>query len=187
MALLEAAAGCAVDGSGEIALPPAVTEEARRLLPDGRRYIGMAPGATVTWRCWPLENYIGLSRWISAQGWQPVFLLGPIERTMLPILRQAVPEALIPGCDEDKPKASVELSVALARRFSAAVGHDTGSGHLLAEAGTPLVTLFGRSNSDVWAPRPRRGVILQARDHGGPDIERIPQQAVTDALLKLLA
>jgi len=187
MTLLAAAAGCAVDGSGEIALPPAVTEEARRLLPEGPRYIGMAPGATVAWRCWPLENYIGLSRWISAQGWQPVFLLGPIERQALPILRQAVPEALFPGCSEGEPKASVELSVALARRFSAAVGHDTGSGHLLAEAGTPLVTLFGRSNSDVWAPRPRRGILVQARDYGGPDIERIPQQAVTDALLKLLA
>jgi ADP-heptose:LPS heptosyltransferase len=186
MTLLEAAAGCPVDGRGEIELPRSASEEAARLLPAGQRYIGMAPGATATWRCWPLEKYIELSRWISAQGWQPVFLLGPIERTALPVLRQALPEALFPGCSESEPQASIELSLALSRRFSAAVGHDTGSSHLMAEAGTSLVTLFGRSNSDIWAPNARRGILVQARDHGGRDIELIPLAAVADALRKLL-
>jgi len=186
MALLEAAAGCPVDGSGEIELPRSASEEAARLLPAGQRYIGMAPGATAAWRCWPLQKYIELSRWISARGWQPVFLLGPIERPALPVLRQALPEALFPGCSESEPQASIELSLALSRRFSAAVGHDTGSSHLMAEAGTPLVTLFGRSNSDIWAPNARRGILVQARDHGGRDIELIPLAAVTDALRKLL-
>jgi ADP-heptose:LPS heptosyltransferase len=186
MTLLQAATGCPVDGSGEIELPAAASEEAARLLPEGRRYIGMAPGATSAWRRWPLENYIALSRWISAQGWQPVFLLGPIERPALPVLRQAVPEALFPACSESEPQATIELSLALSRRFSAAVGHDTGSSHLMAEAGTPLVTLFGKSKSARWAPNARRGILVQARDHGGRDIELIPLDAVTDALKKLL-
>jgi ADP-heptose:LPS heptosyltransferase len=186
LALLEAASGCPAEGAGDIELPDRVRRQAAELLPEGPRYIGMAPGATADWRRWPLENYIALSHWIAAHGWQPVFLLGPIERQALPVLRRALPEALFPGCSESEPQASVELSLALSRRFSAAVGHDTGSSHLMAEAGTPLVTLFGRSNSDVWAPAARRQILVQARDHGGRDIALIPLQAVTEALQKLL-
>ena len=187
MALLEAATGCPVDGSGEIDLPGATIAAAAALLPEGSRYVGMAPGATSAVRCWPLDNYIALARWIAAQGWRPVFLLGPFERDMLPRLRQALPEALFPGCNESEPLASVELSLAVSRRLSAAVGHDTGASHLMAAAGTPLITLFGPSDSRIWAPNALRAVIIQSRNHGGPEIARIPLSAVTAAIAELMA
>ncbi len=187
MTLLEAATGSPVDGSGEIDLPKAITAQAAALLPDSARYVGLAPGATSSARRWPLENYIALARWIAAQGWRPVFLLGPIERDVLPRLRQALPEALFPGCNEREPLASVELSLAVSRRLSAAVGHDTGASHLMAEAGTALITLFGPSDPRVWAPNARRAVIIQSRNHGGPDIALIPLSAVTAAIAGLMA
>ena len=187
MALVDAVAGCPVDGSGALDLPPAATAEAAALLPEGPRYVGLAPGASVDFRRWPLDNFIALARWISAQGWRPVFLLGPYERPMLAQLRREAPQALFPGCSDSEPLASVELSLAVSRRFAAAVGHDTGASHLMAEAGTALVTLFGPSNSRMWAPYARRAVFVQARDHGGPQIARIPVSAVAEALTELLA
>ena len=157
MALLEAAAGCAVDGSGSIDVPLATTAEAAALLPDGSRYVGLAPGATDAARCWPLDNHIALARWITAQGWRPVFLLGPIERDTLPRLRQEVPQALFPGCSESKPLASVELSLAVSRRLSAGVGHDTSASHLMVEAArrllrfsVPRIPAFGHRTPGAW-------------------------------------
>ena len=192
MTLLEAVAGAPVDGSGEIDLLPRAIAEAIRLLPDGPRYVGMAPGASQRTRCWPLARFIALSGWIEAQGWQPVFLLGPGERDFLAPLRQALPGALFPGCAENETLNNVELALALGRRFSAAVSHDTGTGHLFAGIGTPLVCLFGPSNPRRWAPVARTPAekylrIIRARDYGGEAIERIPIEAVTSALLALMS
>lgn len=186
MALLEAVTGCPVDNSGDIALSPEATAAAAALMPAGQRYLGLSPGSTNPARIWPLENYMALARWAGEQGWRPVFLLGPFERKILAALRAALPEALYPGCSETEPSNDVELSLAVSRRLGAAVGHDTGTSHLMAAAGTPLVTLYGPSDSRIWAPNARRAVILRARDYGGREIERIPLDAVKQAVARLM-
>jgi ADP-heptose:LPS heptosyltransferase len=186
LALLEAVAGCKIDNTGEIPLPPAAIAAAAVLMPEGERYIGLAPGSTNPARIWPLENYIALARWAVAQGWRPVFLLGPFERKMLAPLSEALPGALYPGCESGEPSGDVELSVAVSRRLAAGVGHDTGTSHLMAAAGVPLVTLFGPSKDRIWAPHARQAVILRSRDFGGPEIERIPLAAVQAAVGRLL-
>ena len=135
MALLEAVVGCPVDGSGEIDLPAATIAGAAVLLPEGRRYVGIAPGASGPPRYWPLERQIALAGWIAEQGWQPVILLGPMESHMLAPLRQALPGALFPGGEEGGTLADIDLWLALGRRLSAAVSNDTGTGHLLGESG----------------------------------------------------
>jgi ADP-heptose:LPS heptosyltransferase len=191
MALLGAVTGTPVDGSGEIDLLPAALAEAMRLLPEGRRYVGLAPGASQRTRCWPLERFIALAGWIEAQAWQPVLLLGPGERDFLAPLREALPRALFPGCGDGETLNDVELALAFGRRFSAAVSHDTGTGHLFAGVGTPLVCLFGPSNPKRWGPvvKPPSEKylrILRARDYGGAAIEHIPLEAVTSALAALM-
>lgn len=186
MALVEAVTGCPIDNTGDIPLPPEVTAAAAALLPEDPRHVGLAPGASNPHRTWPLENYVTLARWIMEQGWRPVFLLGPFERNVLAPLRAALPHALFPGCDEMAPSGDVEVSLAVSRRLAAAVGHDTGTSHLMAAAGTPLVTLFGPSDSRIWAPHARRAVILRARDFGGREIERIPLAAVQAAVGQLM-
>jgi len=184
--LLEGVTGAPVDGAGEIELEPAAVESAAKLLPPGPRYVGLAPGSSRPERCWPLERYIELAGWIAAQGATPVFILGPIERTMLAPLHRALPEALFPGCGESETLKDVELSLALGRRMSAAVGHDTGTAHLLGAAGPPLLTLFGPSDPRAWQPMVVRSRVLWARDYGGPEIERIPLAAVTGVLQELM-
>ena len=186
MALVEAVAGCPIDNTGEITLPSEVTAAAAALMPEGQRHVGLAPGASQPARTWPLENYIALVRWVLERSWRPVFLLGPFERNALAPLRAAVPQAIYPGCEERGPSGDVEVSLAVSRRLSAAVGHDTGTSHLMAAAGTPLVTLFGPSHSRTWAPHARRVVILRARDFGGREMERIPLAAVQAAVSQLM-
>ena len=180
--------GCPVDGSGEIELPAAVEREAAVLLPDGPRYVGLAPGASSRTRCWPLEQFVSLAKWIAGRGWQPVLLLGPHEHDLHEPLRRALPEVLIPRRADARTLADVPLSMAIGARLSAAVAMDTGIGHLLAAVGTPLVSLFGPSNPERWAPRGRRRIhIISSRPYGGPEIERIPLTAVSGAVEGLIA
>jgi ADP-heptose:LPS heptosyltransferase len=188
MALLRAATGAVVDGTGEVRLPETTTAAAAALLPPGPRYVGIAPGASGAPRYWPIERQVALAGWMSAQGWQPVMLLGPMERQMLPGLRQALPEALFPGCSESgEPLSDIELWLALGRRLSAAVSNDTGTGHLLAEAGTPLLSLFGPTDPRAWAPVAKRGRVLWAQNYGGPEMSRIPPADVMTAIGELMA
>jgi ADP-heptose:LPS heptosyltransferase len=186
MKLLEAVTACPVDGDGEIPLAPDFVERAQRLLPEGPRYVGLVPGASGPERCWPVERYIELARWIRAQGARPVFILGPVEQALLERLRQALPDALFPGSAEGETLREVELSLAVGRRLAAAVSNDTGTGHLLAAAGAPLLSVFGPTDPRIWRPVARRFEIVWAREHGGREMERIPLAAVTAALERLM-
>ena len=186
MKLLEGVMGCPADGGGEIDLPETTIEVAAQLLPSGPRYVGLAPGAFLPERRWPLDRYIALARWIVDNGAQPVFLLGPMEKPLLEPLRQALPKVLFPGCGETETLSDVELSLALGRRLAAAVCNDTGSGHLLAASETPLISLFGPTDPRTWGPVASHSTTIWARDYGGRKMSEIPLEAVTVALGKLM-
>jgi ADP-heptose:LPS heptosyltransferase len=75
------------------------------------------------------------------------------------------------------------LTIALARRLSSAVANDSGTGHMLAAADIPLVSLFGPTPPAKFAPATPRLTVLRAQDFGGGDaMESIPVQAVAAAL-----
>jgi ADP-heptose:LPS heptosyltransferase len=184
--MLEAVTRCPVDGSGSIPLPPQALRDAEAALPAGRTYIGIAPGATGPSHRWPRDRFEELARWIDRHGWQPVVFLGPLERELLPEMRRALPNALFPGCTENDTLREVELSLALARRVRAAVVNDTGIGHLMAAAGTPLLSLFGPTDPRRWSPVGKQVRVIWSRDFGGPEVDRIPFDAVTRALEKIV-
>lgn len=184
--MLEAVTRCPVDGCGEIPLPPSALRAAEEWLPDGPTYVGIAPGATGPSHRWPLDRFEELARWIERRGFRPVVFLGPLEREVLPRLRRALPDALFPGCTETETLREVELSLALAQRVRAAVVNDTGTGHLMAAAGTPLLSLFGPTDPRRWSPVGSRVRVLWSRDFGGPEVERIPFDAVTTVLERIV-
>ena len=187
MMLLEAVTGCPPDGSGEIELPAAIAAAAAALLPPGPRYIGLAPGASSRTRCWPIEQFVGLAKWIQERGWVPVMLLGPDEQDLRAPLREALPQALFPASSNGETLTDVRLTLAVGARLSAAVAMDTGIGHLLAATGTPLVSLFGPSNPERWKAVGGPVRIVSASPYGGPEIARIPVTAVSSALDEMMA
>jgi len=134
----------------------------------------------------PPPGVVALARWIQERGWRPVLLLGPDEQDLRAPLREALPEALFPAGSNGETLTDVRLSLALGARLSAAVAMDTGIGHLLAAAGTPLVSLFGPSNPERWRAVGSPLRIVSARPYGGPEIARIPVTAVSSALDELI-
>lgn len=183
MQLVEAAAGRPITESWILPRDSAVEAEAERLLPEGPRYVGFAPGAGGRIKCWPLERFIETAAGLGDS--VPVFLLGPAEAgEWAPVIRAALPHALLPL--QETPSLTPMLTIALGRRLAAAVANDSGTGHMLGAADIPLLSLFGPTPPEKFAPRAGRAAVLRAQDFGGEAMDAIPQAAVAAALAELL-
>jgi ADP-heptose:LPS heptosyltransferase len=78
------------------------------------------------------------------------------------------------------------LTIALGRRMTAAVANDSGTGHMLAAADIPLVSLFGPTPARKFAPGATRLTVVQAQDFGADSMDAIPTAAVEAALQQSL-
>jgi ADP-heptose:LPS heptosyltransferase len=186
LTLVEAASGRAVDEALTPLKPdPGNDAEALRLLPDrpdGRRYIGLAPGASLPHKRWPLERFMAIAERLEANGYAPAFLLGPQERHMEGPIRDRLPQIALPLPDGTSPM----LTMAVGRRLAGAVTNDSGLGHLLATAGVPLVALFGPTPAAKFVPLTPRYEILRAQDYGSDAMSDIPIDAVWQKLESLM-
>lgn len=189
--LVELASGQPAACDAHLAIPADLEAAAQVLLPaafeaGGPRYVGLAPGAGGRHKCWPLDRYLDLGHRLSEAGYVPVVLLGPGERDWEAQVRAALPQALLPVQDSGNP--SPLLTIALARRLSAAVANDAGTGHMVAAAATPLVSLFGPTSPDKFAPAAPILTVLTAQSFGGTRaMEAIPVDAVFAAVTELAA
>ena len=159
---------------------------AKELLPPGPDYIGIAPGAGDRRKLWPLERYFELARAQLEKGRVPVFLLGPDEAEIVAQVRDAVPEALLPEWDRTDSDPTIKgplLVMALAARFSAAISNNSGTGHMLAVGGAPLVSIFTQHDPEKYGAQARALKILHAAlDYGDEDAASIPLSAALDAI-----
>lgn len=183
--LIELASGQPPAPMGPLPRDPATEHTADTLLPAGRHYVGFAPGAGMPEKRWPLDHFVAVAKAQTAGNRTPVFLIGPQESALVGSLREAIPGALLPL--QETAEITPALTVSLARRLDAAVTNDCGTGHLLALAGIPLVSLFGPTLPEKFSPAARKLVILRAQTWGGDTMDRIPVSAVIEALNGLLS
>jgi ADP-heptose:LPS heptosyltransferase len=185
LGLAAAAAGRPVRVSNPLPIPARWRDRAAELLPPGPYYVGLSPGAgrRDTGKCWPLDHFVCLARKQIEAGRVPVFLLGPEEAEWQARLRQAVPRARFPEQDATPGKPGGPcLTVALGERLAAAVANCSGTGHLLAAGGAPMVSLFGPTRPEKYAPFARALICLKAQDYGADRIAAIPLGAVAAAV-----
>ncbi len=160
---------------------------AESLLPPGPRYVGFAPGAGGRHKRWPLDRFIQIAKEQPVRGRTPVFLLGPDEQDWEAPIRAAVPETRIPEIEAPPGARGPLLAMAIATQLEAAVANDSGAGHLLAAAGIPVVTLFGRKEAAKFTDAGEHRVILSAKDFGWRGVGSIPLTAVSAALDEVLS
>lgn len=178
-----ASEGDTVADDTETIIPTAFTELALRLLPEGSRYIGFAPGAGDITKRWPLDRFLRLAHEAEMRGYKPVFFVGPDEREMITPIRDIIPDALFPEDDVSNESLKGPLLVAaLGRRLDAAIANDSGLGHMLAISAIPLILLYGRHSPKKYSPRTPYLTTLWAQEFGGPEHDRIPEEAVAQAL-----
>ena len=173
-----------------VPIAPHLRDLAAELLPAGPTYVGLAPGAGGTQKCWPLDKFIDLAKAQQAAGRMPVFILGPAEAGWDFKIRAEVPFAKFPLQDGEvgvQHGFAPELTIALANRMAVCVANDSGTGHMCAISGTAMVSLFGRTLPEKFTPMARRVAIVRAQDFGGRELELIPLEAVASAVDEMLA
>jgi ADP-heptose:LPS heptosyltransferase len=183
--LIEVAGGRAARLDYDLRLGAEWHAAAAAALPEGPAYVGFAPGAGGVHKRWPLDRFIALARREAANDRVPVFLLGPDETDWMDELRAAVPELRLPLQEEAVPagfRLSPLFTIAVAHRLQLAVANDSGTGHLIALAGPPMVSLFGPTPPAKFAPAASRLEVVRAQDFGGEAMAVIPVESVAAAL-----
>ncbi len=173
----------------DIDLKPEYRDTAARLLPEGPDYVGFAPGSGGPPKCWPLENFIDLANRLGNQGRVPVFFLGPNEEGWLDQVKSNVPQALFPLQNElaTSPSGSSPLlTIAITKRLRGAVSNDSGTGHMFAIGGAPVVILYGVTRPDKFQPMTDKLTIVRAQAFGGSEMRLIPIDPVEQALTGIL-
>ena len=176
-----------------IELPADIVAKAGQALPDsGKCYVGFVPGAGDRRKCWPLARYIDLAGQLvlNRPDAVPVFFLGPDEADWRDEIAAAVPSALFPEqCQDIWGEGFSPLrAIALGQRLSLAVSNDCGTGHMLAAADCPLISLFGPTEAEKFKPITAGGcAVIHALDFGDSvDMDAIPVRPVLDGVLQKL-
>ena len=176
-------------GKKDIKIEDKYIKLSNTLLPKGKTYIGISPGAGDKAKIWPLNKFVKLAQGQVNKNRIPVFFLGPDEKNLLEIIKKDVPQAIFPEWTDTAIKSGLKgpiLVIALAKKVNVAIANDSGTGHMFAVAGTKLISLFSKHNSIKYAPNTKELIILDSKKWGGIDPNLIPLQEVEKSINKLL-
>ena len=176
-------------GKKDIKIEDKYIKLSNTLLPKGKTYIGISPGAGDKAKIWPLNKFVKLAQIQVNKNRIPVFFLGPDEKNLLEIIKKDVPQAIFPEWTDTAIKSGLKgpiLVIALAKKVNVAIANDSGTGHMFAVAGTKLISLFSKHNPIKYAPNTKELIILDSKKWGGVDPNLIPLQEVEKSINKLL-
>lgn len=106
------------------------------------RQVGLLPGTGHTAKSWPLEKFEALARALDRAGYDPVFLLGPVERE-----RGILPQSARAEYPAPPPQLAARML-----QLRAIIACDGGPAHLASHHGVPGLVLFGPVRWQAWAP-----------------------------------
>tara|TARA_B100000029_G_scaffold258863_1_gene255536 strand:- start:299 stop:1342 length:1044 start_codon:yes stop_codon:yes gene_type:complete len=157
---------------------------ARKALPKNNNYIGFAPGAGDTRKCWHLKNFIEVAKYFSSIKKKPVFFLGPKEERWLKIIKKQVPKAIFPEWGKFKKKSikGPAFVIALAERIKCALANDSGTAHMIDAGGSPIVKVFGRSLPGKYTGLTPGSISIDSRKFGTENIDNIKPKYVIDII-----
>lgn len=187
--MVELAAGYMPPSTGALTVPEDILQRARTILPKGKTYIGLAPGAGNPVKIWPRYKFEKLAALQASKGRIPVFILGPQELDWYDELTSTVPTAKFPLQDYDAwgtAQLAIDHTLAIASLLDAAVANDSGVGHMLAAADCRLISLFGPTSAVKLAPRVSHGLVIRAQDFGSSSMNAITWETVDAAVDRML-
>ena len=151
--------------------------------------VAICPGASNTWKSWPLENYIEIGKYLISKKFLPVFFLGPNEISLINKLKKELPEAIYPLQSKYLKKPRPIHTILLAKHCKFGISNDTGCGHLLACSDLKLISLFGNTNPKKFAPYNTifKNIIISAEPFSKKkDISSIPIGVVIKAINEII-
>jgi len=114
------------------------------------RWVAIHPGASVEYKLWPEDYFVGLVKRLGEQGLRVVWVgAGEMDATIIAAIRARLDEDdTISACN----RLGLPELVGLYRRCACFIGSDSGPMHLAAATGVPVLALFGPSKESIWAP-----------------------------------
>ena len=106
------------------------------------KQVGLIPGAGHIAKQWPLEKFELLAQMLDDAGYDPVYLLGPVEQE-----RNILPQKARAEYPSPPPVLAQRML-----KMRAVIACDAGPAHLAAMHGVPGVVLFGPTCARTWAP-----------------------------------
>jgi ADP-heptose:LPS heptosyltransferase len=123
-------------------------EEAARMRKamQGRRYAVLHPGALLETKRWAPERFGELAKSLQESGLSIAITCGPGEEGIVAKVAQMAPDPIM------LLGLTIPELAELIRGAELFAGNDSGPMHLSAAVGTPVVALWGSSNSTRWRP-----------------------------------
>ena len=140
------------------------------------------PGASHPAKRWPVERFAALAQWLASRARGPMLVVGDLhDQRIARALAARLPGAVI----DITGHTTVRELLTLISVAALIVTNDTGTMHMAAALGTPLVALIGPTNLARFAPLgdPARQRVLQPSTRRLEDLEVAEVQQAVNALL----
>ena len=143
-------------------IPKKYFDESVRLLPD-KNYIGfsLTQGNVYRKKEWPLHKVIKLSEELIRNNKIPVFLIEKKHLELKNDIKNLIPYALFP--EHETSLNSPALVTCLGTRLDLAITIDNGVMHMLSLSKIPIISLFGPTDSEKFAPKYKDSKILDSK------------------------
>lgn len=105
-------------------------------------------------KAYDLEGWREVGASLLAKGYSVAFLGGPGD-----------PRISLDGTHDWVGKRTLEQSMAAVAESHIHLAADTGSGHVAAAYGVPVISVFGYSDANRFRPYTDRGIVLDAGQH----------------------
>ena len=143
-------------------IPKKYFDESVRLLPD-KNYIGfsLTQGNVYRKKEWPLNKIIKLSEELVKNNKIPVFLIEKKYQELKNNIKSSIPSALFP--EHETSLNCPALITCLGTRLDLAITIDNGIMHMLSLSKVPIVSLFGPTNAEKFAPKYKAAKVLDSK------------------------
>ena len=143
-------------------IPKKYFDESARLLPD-KNYIGfsLTQGNVYRKKEWPLNKVIKLSEELVKNNKIPVFLIEKKYQELKNKIKSAIPSALFP--EHETSLDSPALVTCIGARLDLAITIDNGIMHMLSLSKVPIISLFGPTNANKFAPQYKNTKVLDSK------------------------
>ena len=136
--------------------------ESEKLLPKNN-YVGFSitQGNIYRKKEWSLNNFVKLSSKIVQANKTPVFFIEKKNQELRNKIKELIPNALFP--EHETNLDSPALVSCLGKRLNFAITIDNGIMHMLSLAKVPMISLFGPTDSEKFAPEYKTSRVLDSK------------------------
>ena len=136
--------------------------ESKKLLPKNN-YVGFSitQGNVYRKKEWPINNIVALCEKLKKNNKTPVFFIEKKNKNLKKKIQELIPGSLFP--EHESNLSSPALVICLGKRLEFAVTIDNGIMHMLALGEIPMISLFGPTDSEKFAPKYKNSIILDSK------------------------